>query len=435
MPSEKRSKVMIVDDSSFMLSVITDMLKGTEFEIIGQAQDGNTAIELFEKTRPDIVMLDVVLPEQTGPEILDKILDIDSTANVIMVSSLGTEDMVVDCLRRGAKHFIQKPFDQDHFLRELRDVKAKSENAAAANTNVTVGLSFKGIIMGVRFFGQFLLEKHRITKEQLLSAITFQKNINISLETLLIEKGLLTGQDIMKVKNVQKRNLDKDLPAIILEEKFLTKEQLDAVMEEQKKSRIYIGEALVKVGALTMEELDQELKAYKEAESKEEWEITKGLEKVKNQIIVKSFIDYTIKIFQKIMGETVKVRSCVPAAKTFTLQDYTIEQKAKGNLEICFILNLSQTVLLSVASVMYNKQIIEVNDQVADAVKEFLNIIDGNSCAKLSSVGLNFTTLPPAFFNNKSANKYKINPQNEYMLVSLISTIGDFDIMVESSLH
>jgi YesN/AraC family two-component response regulator len=433
MPSEKRTKVMIVDDSSFMLSVITDMLKGTEFEIIGQAQDGNTAIELFEKTRPDIVMLDVVLPEKTGPEILDKILDIDSNAKVIMVSSLGTEDMVVDCLRRGAKHFIQKPFDQDHFLRELRDVKAKDEKGTA--TNVSVGLSFKGIIMGVRFFGQFLLEKHRITKEQLLSAITYQKNINISLEQTLIEKGLLTGQDIMKIKNAQKRNLDKDLPAIILEEKFLSKEQLDAVMAEQKKTRIYIGEALVKVGALSMEELDQELKAYKEAESKEEWEITKGLEKVKNQIIVKSFIDYTIKIFQKIMGETVKVRACVPAAKTFTLQDFTIEQKAKGNLEISFILNLSQTVMLAVASVMYNKQIIEVNDQVADAVKEFLNIIDGNSCSKLSSVGLNFTTMPPAFYNNKSANKYKINQQSEYMLVSLISTIGDFDIMVESSLN
>ncbi len=427
---EKRSKVMIVDDSSFMLSVITDMLKGTEFEIVGQAQDGNSAIELFERTRPDIVLLDVVLPEKTGPEILDKILDIDGNANVIMVSSLGTEDMVVDCLRRGAKHFIQKPFDQDHFLHELRDVRSKGEGNG---TKVSVGLSFKGIIMGVRFFGQYLLENHKISKEQLLSAITYQKNINISLEQLCIQKGVLTGDQIMKIKNIQKRDLDKDLTAIMLAEKFVNQDQLNELLEENKKNRIYIGEALVKVGALTMEALDKELKSYKEEESKEEWEITKGLEKVKNQIIVKSFIDYTIKIFQKVMSETVKVRACVPSAKSFDLQDYTIEQRAKGTVDIAFILNLSQTVLLQVASVMYNKKIIEVNEQVADAVKEFLNIIDGNSCAKLSSVGLNFTTLPPVFYSNKADKKYKPGGNSEYMLVSLISTIGDFDIVVESS--
>jgi two-component system chemotaxis response regulator CheY len=144
MSAENRTKIMIVDDSSFMLSVITDMLKGTEFEIVGQCQDGSHALELYRRTKPDIVLLDIVLPEQTGPEVLDKILDMDTKAKVIMVSSLGTEDMVVDCLRRGAKHFIQKPFDQEHFLRELRDLRQKEETNT---TKVSVGLSFKGIII------------------------------------------------------------------------------------------------------------------------------------------------------------------------------------------------------------------------------------------------------------------------------------------------
>jgi two-component system, chemotaxis family, chemotaxis protein CheY len=422
---------MIVDDSSFMLSVITDMLKGTEFEIVGQTQDGGMALELYTKTKPDIVLLDVVLPEQTGPEILDKILDIDNNAKVIMVSSLGTEDMVVDCLRRGAKHFIQKPFDQEHFLRELREIRQKED---PRSKKVNVGLSFKGIIMGMRFFGQYLLEKHRITKEQLLNAITYQKNINISLEQLLIQGGHLNGKDIMRIKEMQKKDLDKDLPSIILEEKLMIKDKLDAVLAEQKKSRIYIGEALVKTGAMNMQELEQELKSYKEEESKEEWEITKGLEKVKNQIIVKSFIDYTIKIFQKIAGEMVKVRACIPAAKTFTLQDFTFEQKGKGNIDIAFIFNLSAAVTLRTASVMYGKEIIQVNDTVIDAVKEFLNIIDGNSCAKLSSVGLTFTTMPPVCYDNRSKNKFLFSSDDEYMLVSLISTMGDFDILVKNKI-
>ncbi len=429
MPDEKRTRIMMVDDSSFMLSLITDMLKGTEFEIVGQCQNGSHAMELYERTKPDIVLLDVVLPEQTGPEILDKILDMDANAKVIMVSSLGTEDIVVDCLRRGAKHFIQKPFDQEHFLRELRDMNSKEDEKSR---KVNVGLSFKGIIMGMRFFGQYLLEKHRITKEQLLNAITYQKNINISLEQLLIQGGHLNGKDVMRIKNIQKKDLDKDLPSIILEEKLMPKDKLDEVMAEQKKSRIYIGEALVKTGALDMQELEQELKSYKEEESKEEWEITKGLEKVKNQIIVKSFIDYTIKIFQKIAGEMVKVRACVPAAKTFTLQDYTFEQVGKGNIDIAFIFNLSEEVTLRTASVMYGKEIVQINEAVIDAVKEFLNIIDGNSCAKLSSVGLSFTTLPPVCHDNRTNNKFQFNAEDEYMLVSLISTMGDFDILVKS---
>ncbi len=431
MPEEKRIRIMMVDDSSFMLSLITDMLKGTEFEIVGQCQDGSHALELYDRTKPDLVLLDVVLPEQTGPEILDKILDMDTNAKVIMVSSLGTEDIVVDCLRRGAKHFIQKPFDQEHFLRELRDMSKKEDEKT---TKVNVGLSFKGIIMGMRFFGQYLLEKHRITKEQLLNAITYQKNINISLEQLLIQGGHLNGKDVMRLKNAQKKDLDKDLPNIILEEKLMAKDKLDEVIAEQKKNRIYIGEALVKTGAMNMQELEQELKTYKEEESKEEWEITKGLEKVKNQIIVKSFIDYTIKIFQKVAGEMVKVRACVPATKTFTLQDYTFEQAGKGNIDIAFIFNLSEAVTLRTASVMYGKEISQIDDAVIDAVKEFLNIIDGNSCAKLSSVGLNFTTMPPVCYDNRAKNKFQFSPGDEYMMVSLISTMGDFDILVKTKI-
>lgn len=427
---DKRTRVMIVDDSSFMLSVITDMLKGTEFEIVGQVQDGLAALELFEKTKPDIVLLDNVLPEQTGLEVLDKILDLDDTANVIMVSSLGTEDMVVECLQRGARHFIQKPFDQEQLLRELREFK---QNEKQDKKRVNVGFSFKGIIMGTRFFGQYLLEKHKITREQLLAAITYQKQINIPLEQLLIQKGLLNGQGVMKLKGLQKNNLDKDIPAIILEEKLIAKELLDQTTEEQKHSRVYIGEALVKIGALTVQELEAELEKYKNEESKEEWEITRGLEKVKNQIIIKSFIDYTIKIFQKIAGETVKVRACIPNSHSFTLLEYTVEQKAKGTIELSFILNLSKEILLQVASVMYEKEIIQVNEEVIDAIKEFLNIIDGNSCTKLSTVGFNFTTLAPVFYHNKSENNYRINPEDEYMLVSLISTIGDFDILVKTS--
>jgi two-component system, chemotaxis family, chemotaxis protein CheY len=111
-----RYRLLAVDDSAAMLAIITTYLRDTQFEVADTARDGKTAVEKFNKLRPDVVLLDVVMPQQNGPEALKQIIKLNPTAVVGMVSSFGTEQIVEDCVRSGARGFLNKPFSRDDLL-------------------------------------------------------------------------------------------------------------------------------------------------------------------------------------------------------------------------------------------------------------------------------------------------------------------------------
>jgi len=113
-------RVLAVDDSEFMRRVISSSLGESEFELAGVARSGEEAVARYQELGPDVVLLDIVMPEQNGKEVLKRIMELDPAARVIMVSSLGTDDAVTECLRGGAKLFIQKPFDKSDLLAALR---------------------------------------------------------------------------------------------------------------------------------------------------------------------------------------------------------------------------------------------------------------------------------------------------------------------------
>ena len=115
-------RVLAVDDSLLMHKTIARSLADTEFELVGQAKDGREGVELFAELKPDVVLMDIVMPRLTGKEALKEILALDAGARVIMISSLGTDDAVTDCLQSGARRFIQKPFDSEQLLNAMRSV-------------------------------------------------------------------------------------------------------------------------------------------------------------------------------------------------------------------------------------------------------------------------------------------------------------------------
>ena len=115
-------RVMTVDDSAAILTIIAAYLEDSEFEVIAAERDGVMAVERFAQERPDIVLLDLIMPGQTGVETLERILAIDPDAFVVIVSSLGTEDAVHECLTSGARSFLQKPFTRDDFIDFMRDL-------------------------------------------------------------------------------------------------------------------------------------------------------------------------------------------------------------------------------------------------------------------------------------------------------------------------
>lgn len=114
------TKVLIVDDAAFMRISIKNMLTKNGYEVIGEAENGKIGLEKFKELSPDIVTMDITMPEMNGLEALKEIVKINPKAQVIMVSAMGQEAMVRDAILSGAKGFIVKPFKEDGIISAIK---------------------------------------------------------------------------------------------------------------------------------------------------------------------------------------------------------------------------------------------------------------------------------------------------------------------------
>ncbi|NLM46174.1 MAG: response regulator [Firmicutes bacterium] len=115
-------RVLIVDDAAFMRMAIKNMLLNHGYEIVGEAENGVAAVKKYLECKPDIVTLDITMPEMNGLEALKAIMKIDPNAKVVMVSAMGQENMVKEAILSGAKSFIIKPFKEDHVIKTLQKI-------------------------------------------------------------------------------------------------------------------------------------------------------------------------------------------------------------------------------------------------------------------------------------------------------------------------
>jgi two-component system chemotaxis response regulator CheY len=113
-------EILIVDDAAFMRMMIKDILTKNGYEIVGEAQDGNEAVEKYKELEPDLVTMDITMPEKDGITALKEIKEINPDAIVIMCSAMGQQAMVIDAIQAGAKDFIVKPFQADRVLEAIQ---------------------------------------------------------------------------------------------------------------------------------------------------------------------------------------------------------------------------------------------------------------------------------------------------------------------------
>lgn len=109
-------RVLIVDDAAFMRMMIKDILAKNGYEIVGEAENGQIAIEKYKDVKPDLVTMDITMPEMDGIAAVKEIVSFDSAARVIMCSAMGQQAMVIDAIQAGAKDFIVKPFQPERVL-------------------------------------------------------------------------------------------------------------------------------------------------------------------------------------------------------------------------------------------------------------------------------------------------------------------------------
>ena len=115
-------KILLVDDAAFMRKMIKDTLTKNGYTEVFEAVDGADAVEKFSEIGPDLVVMDITMPNMDGLEALKAIRAKDGSANVVMCSAMGQESMVMDAVRSGAKDFIVKPFKSDRVLKTVTSI-------------------------------------------------------------------------------------------------------------------------------------------------------------------------------------------------------------------------------------------------------------------------------------------------------------------------
>ncbi|MCS7462949.1 response regulator [Paenibacillus doosanensis] len=105
--------ILVVDDAAFLRKMLGDILIAMGHRIVGEASDGETAVQLYKKLSPDLVTMDITMPEMDGIEALKRIRSYDLCAKVVICSAMGQQNMVIDAIYAGAKDFIVKPFSTD----------------------------------------------------------------------------------------------------------------------------------------------------------------------------------------------------------------------------------------------------------------------------------------------------------------------------------
>lgn len=113
------AKVLIVDDAAFMRMMLKDILVKNGFEVVGEAENGKIAVEKFNEVKPDVVTMDITMPEMDGITAVKEIKKTHPGAKVVMVSAMGQQAMVIEAIQAGAADFIVKPFQPDRVLEAL----------------------------------------------------------------------------------------------------------------------------------------------------------------------------------------------------------------------------------------------------------------------------------------------------------------------------
>jgi two-component system, chemotaxis family, chemotaxis protein CheY len=113
-------RILVVDDANFMRMIVKDTLSPLGFEICGEATNGNEAVSQYEKLKPDLVTMDITMKEKDGVEAAREILGKHPEARIVMVTALGQDKMLMDCLSIGVKDFVVKPFESERIVSAVK---------------------------------------------------------------------------------------------------------------------------------------------------------------------------------------------------------------------------------------------------------------------------------------------------------------------------
>jgi CheY-specific phosphatase CheX len=239
--------------------------------------------------------------------------------------------------------------------------------------------------MGIKFFGQFLLERGAITRDQLLQATELQNTRNRPLGAIAVEQGYLTPEQARRI-NSEQQSTDRRFGELALELGFMTEPQVHEVLKLQSQSRIRIGEAMLAVGCITEEQLARQLSDFQIDQAVYQTgrvELPPGTPHVE---FVSTVIDLTEKMLLRVGGLTGK-RGLAQNVAQEALRIpglLTLYIPFTGQVKARCTISASRDVALTLAQRILGDDVTVSDELGLDALKEFCNIVTGNVCAKHS---------------------------------------------------
>mgnify|MGYP003575867549 CR=1 FL=1 len=284
--------------------------------------------------------------------------------------------------------------------------------------------------MSTRFFGQYLLEKGRITSQQLLDGLECQKQITVPVAASALEKGLISAEQIKQVLQQQKKK-NLSLGELAREMGFLSQAQCDELLKHQEANhRLKLAETLLAKGHMSPEILEKELREYNKESDRFAAEIAGTFGNLAHKKIVKTFIDLILMMFTQFGKQHVIIERCETGREKVRLFRWVFSQKIEGqDVEFNCLLSVPPKLLLQMASTMLDEHISTADELALDATKEFINIANGTACAKLSEDGVSLKLMPPEVYET-TTTPYPLQT-NDVVCVHLASPDSKLEVAFE----
>lgn len=238
--------------------------------------------------------------------------------------------------------------------------------------------------MGIKFFGQYLLEKGVISKEQLLDAVAFQEKQNIKIGVYAMRKGYINKEQLENILREQK-NSDLKFGEIAIKMRYLTAEQVNEIITKQQNDHVYLGTALVMKGYMRKDVLDKELQEY-QREQMEYTPLRSFPAKIDNEADLIYLVELIERLLLRIADLKVKRGDILRKKGVFQKGEYGIYVAFRGSISVTLLFNFAEVVALKVTEKLMGEPSDE-DEVIKDALQEFVNIVSGNIAAKLAQEG------------------------------------------------
>jgi CheY-specific phosphatase CheX len=246
-------------------------------------------------------------------------------------------------------------------------------------------------LSGIQFFGEFLIERWVITREQLLEAIELQEYRNIKFGDLAVRKGYLTEEEV-KVVNEYQRKEDMRFGDIAIMLGLLSPDQAQEIITYQKNNYLYLGEALLELGHVTEDVMDRELSIFREEQGSYGLDDLMMSAETLGEELVPVCLEFTSKMFLRMVGIGLKIGEGIfniASQQDAGAYRMSVAMPMSGKVPIKFVLSVSNDLATSIASHLLGEDITnEPAEVIDDSVKEFCNVVCGNVVAKLAKRGV-----------------------------------------------